>query len=318
MNATAAHAAFVEGRRSYIGGTDIGAILGISPWASPLSVYMDKVDPDGSEHKDSLPMRRGLALERFIADEFEREHPELVCWQPKPIVRTDWGFPAGASVDRLIADRAHPRTPVAVLEAKTAFSFHGAKQWDEETGDLPDSYFTQVQWYLAVTGLPLCYAAADTGKDHLTIVEVRSDERVRAVLIDVGLHFWVNHVLAGVPPAPIGTAAGGEALRRLYPREDPDVAVVLEDPACALALSDYLAHTFKEKEHAKAAEAAKQTLQAAMGTAESAVVDSWRMTWKAQTRTTVDAKALRAKYPDAAAECERTSESRVFRLKELS
>ena len=29
---------FLEGRRTYIGGTDVAGILGISPWSSPLQV----------------------------------------------------------------------------------------------------------------------------------------------------------------------------------------------------------------------------------------------------------------------------------------
>ena len=67
MNATAAHAAFVAARRAYIGGTDIAAITGLSPWGSPLSVFLDKTAPELAEHKDSLIMRRGLALEDFIS-----------------------------------------------------------------------------------------------------------------------------------------------------------------------------------------------------------------------------------------------------------
>ena len=81
---TAAHAAFLTARRSYIGGTDIAAITGVSPWASPLSVYLDKTAPEQAERSDNLPMRRGLALERFIADEFELAHPRRRLLPPAP------------------------------------------------------------------------------------------------------------------------------------------------------------------------------------------------------------------------------------------
>ena len=46
--------------------------------------------------------------------------------------------------------------------------------------DLPDGYFVQVQWYLSVTGLPLAYGAADTGKAELTIVPIEADEHVHS------------------------------------------------------------------------------------------------------------------------------------------
>jgi putative phage-type endonuclease len=319
MNAVAARELFLAQRRAYIGGTDIAAIVGVSNWASPLSVYLDKTAPEKSDDKDSLPMRRGLALERFIADEFERAKPGTVCYHPAPVVRTDWGFPAGASVDRYVATTEHPRTPTAILECKTAFSYPAGLAWQAPDpgkgageGDLPDAYYTQVQWYLAVTGLGWAYGAADTGRSELTIVPIRANERVQARLIEAGRAFWTEHVLAGVPPAPIGTDADAEALARLWPDTVPDPPVTIEDELAELILSDYLAHSVKAKEHEEQAKAAKQQLQALMGENEQAVVGSWRLTWKKQQRTTVDTKRLKAERPEVAAEYSRTSESRVF------
>ncbi len=307
-----AHAEFLAARRSYVGGTDIAGIVGVSPWTSPLSVYLDKTAPERAEKKDSLPMRRGLALERFIADEFEIAHPRVVCYHPAPIVRTDWGFPAGASVDRFVATREHPRTPIAVLECKTAFSFASARQWSEADADLPDSYFVQVQWYLAVTGLDLAYGAADTGKAELTIVPIEADPRVQERLIAAGRRFWQEHVERGVAPDPIGSDADAEALSRLWPDTIPEPAVTIEDELAEVVLSDYLAHKFKAEEHAREAEAAKQRLQAYMGENEQAVIGHWRLSWKRQARTTIDSKRLKAERPDVAALYAKTSEPRVF------
>ena len=67
------------------------------------------------------------------------------------------------------------------------------------------------------------------------------------------------------------------------------------------------------------AERAKQQLQALMGEHESAIVGSWRLSWKRQSRTSIDSKRLKAERPDVAAEYSRTSESRVFGVpKEIS
>ena len=310
--ATVSHAEFLAARRAYIGGTDVAAIVGVSPWTSPLSVYLDKTAPEQREDKDSLPMRRGLALERFIADEFERAKPGLVCYHPAPIVRSDWGFPAGASVDRFIARAGRPRTPVAVLECKTAFSFTSARQWSEAEADLPDGYFVQVQWYLAVTGLPLAYGAADTGKAELTIVPIEADERVQQRLIAAAREFWTRHVERGVAPDPIGTDADAGALARMWPETIPEPAVIIEDELAEVILSDYLAHRFKSEEHARAAETAKQRLQALMGESEQAVIGHWKLTWKQQARTTIDSKRLRRERPEVAAEYAKTTLNRVF------
>jgi putative phage-type endonuclease len=310
--ATAAHAEFLAQRRAYIGGTDIAAITGVSPWATPLTVYLDKSAPEQAEHADNLPMRRGLALERFIADEFERAYPRTVCYHPRPVVRTDWGFPAGASVDRFVATREHPRTPIAVLECKTAFGFQSARMWSEAEAELPDSYYVQVQWYLAVTGLDLAYGAADTGREKLTVIPIEADPAVQKRLIAAGREFWQRHVERGVPPAPTGTDPDAEALSRLWPDTIPEPPATIEDELAELVLSDYLAHSVKAKEHASEAERAKQQLQALMGEHESAIVGSWRLSWKRQSRTSIDSKRLKAERPEVATEYSRTTESRVF------
>jgi putative phage-type endonuclease len=311
MSAATAHAAFLEARRAYIGGTDIAAITGVSQWASPLSVYLDKTAPEASDDSDSLPMRRGLALEQFIADEFERARPSLVTYHPRPIVRTDWGFPAGASVDRLVAQRDKPRTPVAVLECKTAFRF-GWRDWDENSADLPDSYYVQCQWYLAVTGLSVIYGAADVGDEKLRIIPIEADERIQTRLIESGREFWQTHVERGVPPEPTGTDADAQALRRMYPETVEEPVVYIADEDAQTILSDYLAHKFNAETETRAAELAKQRLQSLMGENERAVVGRWRLTWAQQTRHTIDSKRLKAERPDIAAEYAKESVSRTF------
>ena len=65
-----------------------------------------------------------------------------------------------------------------------------ARQWSEAEADLPDSYYVQVQWYLAVTGLDLAYGAADTGREKLTVVPIAADPAVQARLIEAGRDFW--------------------------------------------------------------------------------------------------------------------------------
>lgn len=325
MNAATAHAAFVEQRRAYLGGTDIAAIIGVSPWATPLSVYLDKVQPEQAEDKDSLPMRRGLVLERFIADEFERTHPGLVCYRHKPIVRTDWGFPAGASVDFLVARIERPRTPIGELDSKTAFSFYSRGQWQApdpnrgyEEGDLPDGYFSQQQWYLAVTGLPMAWASADVGDDSLITVPIKPRPKIQAKLIEAGLAFWTNHVLAKVPPEPTGEDADADALKRMFPDTIPDPPVYLEDPESEALLSDYLAHKFKAEEAIRLADEAKQKLQLRMGENERAQVGSWLLTWKPVTANRIDSKRLKSEKPEVAAEYSTESTSRRFAVKETS
>ena len=303
--------AFLEARRAYLGGTDVAAILGVSKWSTPLQVWREKTsapDPDAG----TLAMRRGLALEPFIAREFERDHPGLVTFRSKPVVRTDWGFPAGASVDRFVAERAHPRTPVAILEAKTAFQY-GWREWDEKTGELPDAYFVQQQWYLAVTELPLSYGAADVGDPaRLRTVPVHANPAIQERCVEAARTFWHEHVLTGIPPEPSGADGDARILRELYRRTIPDPPVVLDGPEAAQLAADYLRFKHDADAAKREAETAKQKLCALMGEHERALAGGYLLSWKAQERTTIDTKALRAAHPAIAGEFTRTTETRVF------
>ncbi len=107
-----------------IGGSDIGAILGVSPYRGPVDVWLDKVWRDGGEQDaGALPMRLRSYLEPFVVQEYEAlpgnttrqhaatlrhpEHPELF-----------------GHVDRL-ATQTHPTqgTLDVVLECKTCSAF---------------------------------------------------------------------------------------------------------------------------------------------------------------------------------------------------
>lgn len=88
-------------RKEGIGGSDAGAVCGLNPYASPMSVYRDKTS-DETEEKDNEAMRQGRDLEDYAARRFmeatglkvrrshvmykNREHPFML-----------------ADVDRLVA-----------------------------------------------------------------------------------------------------------------------------------------------------------------------------------------------------------------------
>ena len=56
-------------RRSGIGGSDAGAICGLNPYSSPMSVYRDKTCEELSDI-DNEAMRQGRDLEDYVARRF--------------------------------------------------------------------------------------------------------------------------------------------------------------------------------------------------------------------------------------------------------
>jgi len=188
-------AQFLTDRLTGLGGSDIGAILGVNHFKTPLDVYLSKVDPQ-PEESDNEFFYWGHAHEYAIARRFERDHKESVI-RNVPIARHpkhDWMI---ANVDGIIAapDRG-------VLEIKTvsAFSQDG---WGEEGSDqVPLSYVAQCAWYMAVMGYDYAVVAALFGGNKYKEYRIERDLELEATLIAKGKEFWFENVVKRIPPEP--------------------------------------------------------------------------------------------------------------------
>jgi putative phage-type endonuclease len=197
---------WLAARRTGIGGSDIAAILGLSPWRTPLDVYLDKVE--GAEQPETEPMRWGRMLEDVVAREYARRAGvriqrinDLVCK-----LGAEW---AVATLDRVIVPngtraRVHNGEvsgAEGVLECKVVNAFSaGAWGRDDDPDAVPVHYAAQCMWYLGVTGLPWCDVAALIGGQHLVIKRIERDEETIAAMFERAEKFWRDHVLARVPP----------------------------------------------------------------------------------------------------------------------
>jgi putative phage-type endonuclease len=178
----------LEQRKSGLGGSDAAAALGLSPWKTPLALYLEKrgelppVDETeamrwGSIHEPNIlnayAQRQGVPL---VA------HPPLMRHPQYP-----WLF---ASLDA--------RTDERVVEAKTARSAEG---WGEPGSDqIPEAYLLQVQHYMLVTALPIADVAALIGGNDFRVYTVEADRELHEMLIEGEHEFW-QRVQRGEPPA---------------------------------------------------------------------------------------------------------------------
>jgi len=195
-------------RRTGIGGSDIAAVLGLSPWRSPLDVYRDKVD--GQEQPLTEAMRWGLLLEDLIAREYAYR-AQVTIQRVNSLLRSpgrDWAI---ASLDRVILSpgkharvhRGQLKGADGILEVKAVNAF-SADAWgrDDDPDAVPVHYAAQCMWYLGVTGLPWCDVAALIGGQHLVIKRIERDEETIAAMFERAERFWFDHVLARIPPPP--------------------------------------------------------------------------------------------------------------------
>ena len=115
-------------RKSGIGGSDAGAICGLNPYASPMSVYRDKTSEDVSD-TDNEAMRQGRDLEDYVARRF-MEATGLKVRRSNMMYRSDDHPCMIADVDRLVVGED------AGLECKTA-SAYNADKWADGNIPLP-------------------------------------------------------------------------------------------------------------------------------------------------------------------------------------
>jgi putative phage-type endonuclease len=191
---------FTQDRTKYIGGSDIGAILGLSKYQSALDVWMEKT---GKEIKslDSLPLRFGSFAEEFVASEYAR-HTGLELIHDKSIyLHSQYTF-MSAHIDRFVHGDGIAMAPTKILECKTANPFAQSDWGDVGSDQVPMSYLCQCAWYQAITGIDEADLAVLFGNSDFRIYQIQRDKELEELLLDKATTFWDEYVLKDIPPPP--------------------------------------------------------------------------------------------------------------------
>lgn len=196
---------WLELRKTGIGGSDAGAVCGLNPYASPISVYLDKTS-DTAEYRDNEAMRQGRDLEDYVARRF-MEETGLKVHRSNAMYRSRRYPFMIADVDRFVTGQD------AGLECKTA-SPYNADKWKE--GSIPPHYVLQCYHYMAVTGKRTWYIAVVILGQEFRYAKLTWDDRIIEDLIRMEEAFWNHHVIPGIMPQPDGSEACDKALARYF------------------------------------------------------------------------------------------------------
>jgi len=149
-----------------ISGSRAAAILGMSPWATPFSVWqdiMEKRQPgfnaahkyDYEAFEGNASTRWGLAFEDAIIKLAEGKAGEKIDNREKEYKHKDFDY-----VTCHIDGNYHPYTPIdrhKLHEGKTTTAFGFSDKWGEPgTDKIPVEYQTQVQHQMLCTGADEC------------------------------------------------------------------------------------------------------------------------------------------------------------------
>lgn len=291
-------------RRKGIGGSDAAAIAGLNPWRSAAAVYLDKVGEVEPEELSGERIRVGHDLEDYVARRFAEATGKKVRRNNYMLHHDEYDFIL-ADIDREIVGEN------AILECKTTNSF-AAKDWAEEP---PLHYQIQCLHYLLVTGSDRCYIAALIGNEAFKWFVIERDEETIADLLNVEVDFWKRYVEARVCPPPDGSSTYDEFIKKRYPIDDGEQVTLTS--AGSDALDRYMALKEEADDLEQRLKLAKQIVENEMGAAAIALGRMYKVSWKTQSRTTVDTKRLKKELPGVYDTFSQKSESRVFRVSRL-
>ena len=271
-------------RTAFIGGSDVSAILGVSPWKSPFQLYQEKIGvfcEEITREKQRL-FDRGhrwepVVVEMLVDELMDRGHDVQIIDRNARYQDAEYPFIAcELDLELLIDGEEHN------AEIKTVSPF-AAKAWGEQdTDEIPLYYAAQVMHGLMVKPRKRAIVAALIGVDDLRLHQIERDEETIAAIRAKEVEFW-RRVQERDAPEP--TTA--DDVKWLYAR---DGGIVMEADEELVRLCEEIR---QGKDIAKQCDARIETLstrlKCAMGHASTLVYQGQRLaTWKSNkdSRTT--------------------------------
>jgi putative phage-type endonuclease len=308
-------------RTQGIGGSDVAALLGMSPYKTPVELWAEKVGHPSSIQREGLHLRFGQHLEPFIAKEFENQTDLVTQEHSNALLHPEHTF-MYAHIDRFVVHEAWQPAVVdgivvadELLECKTA-SVYNKDEWGPSgTDQVPRAYLLQCIWYMAITGCTKAHIAALIGNSDFRVYQIPRDKKLEQLVLDHAKRFWFDHVLEGVAPKPRSTSD----VKLLHPCEVADQSV-----EATPELFETVKQLKQLQDDSKALEektdALKTQIMHAMGNAqELSLAGKLLATWKSSKPVMrLDTNSLKKHFPEAATQCMVTGQAqRRFVIKDF-
>ena len=167
---------WIEERSTYLGGSDIAAIMGLDPYRTALGVYQEKKGLS-SPLQINEPMVHGQNLELYVARcyraltgrQIHKSH--LYRHKDFPHLAVNPGY------------EIRSERPLRLLECRTTGYFAG-QVFGQEGDGVPERYLVQCMWQLAITRRQVCDLAVLIGGQDFRIYTIERDEELITALIE--------------------------------------------------------------------------------------------------------------------------------------
>lgn len=206
-------------RRTGIGSSDVSAIVGVNPYRTRHTVYLDKrglLD----DAPPTLGMRIGHIAEDLIATLYAEETGAALVASPSiRHPKHDWivGTP-----DRLVVGMRR------IIEIKWV-GWRVASAWERNEDAVPDYVRTQAEWLMDLTDADECDVPTIIGGDEFRIYRLKRNPDLFDVLREKAERFWFDHVIAGVPPPADESEDARRMLTTIFRRDDGNMIAAPEE-----------------------------------------------------------------------------------------
>lgn len=205
---------------SYLGATDIAAVLGIHPYRTALDVWAEKMH--GIQVKENEPMRIGKTLERPVLESLYAPPRNLELDYPGTLIDPSEPW-MGGTPDALagFAGKTFDRDVECKIVGRRQMSRWGPEE-DGPDG-IPQEALTQATWQLALIRSRPAGAHIDIGDivallgTEMRVYRMAFDSKFAADLMEVGRQWWKTHIEGRQMPE-VYTEEARKLLARVYPK----------------------------------------------------------------------------------------------------
>lgn len=273
-----------EQRRHSLGGSDAAAVLGVSPYRTPLDLYREKVGELEPDNLDGVEVVRwGDLFEDVVAREYAERAGLTLHRVNQTLVHPDHPWMT-AHLDRRVVGVNE------LAEIKTTRYLHD----DRPRAD----HITQCLHYMAVGGYDRAHLVYLIGGQRLVAHVIERDSEAVAGLVAMEAEFWAR-VQRRDPPPPLGLAD----VRARYAEGDAGTLTADSDLSEAVArLRELKAEHEALSAHMDAAQA---EIMERMGKAGADILSDDHgdilATWKrSKPARSLDRKAIERDHPEIA------------------
>lgn len=287
-------------RAKSLGGSDVGAILGLSKYRSAVDVWMEKTDKEMAV-KDSLPLRFGQFAEEFVASEYALSTGLSLASHDAAVIHPEYQYMHG-HIDRFVLNGDTPLigedgriTASRILECKTANPF-AQSEWGEAGSDqVPLPYLVQCVWYMMLTNIDRTDLAVLFGNTDFRIYEITRDLELEQMVLARAIGFWEDHVLKDIPPP----ASSESDYKTLFGKSTVSKSIEAPAQTCELIKRLNALNEHVEQYEAEISQI-KQSIMGQMQDAEILTFNGKTLaTWKSpKPSLRLDAKRLTEEHPD--------------------